>query len=187
MKTQRKRLLLVCACLLFAARLGALAQAPGGGPPHGGPPPGSVGSGGPGGPGGPGSGSPPPSSSGAAGKSATGSGTRSSVQFGPVGRWWDDKSVVKTVGLTKDQQKKMDGIFDANKPAILQAYKTFLSEQSKLDKLNKDPKVDQQTLFTQIDAVSKARSSLEKATAQMLLGIRQQMDAAQIAKLEKLQ
>ena len=81
----------------------------------------------------------------------------------------------------------MDVIFDQNKPAILQSYKTFLSEQSKLDKLSKDPKADQASIFAAIDAVGTARASLQKATAQMLLQIRQQMDPDQIAKLEKLQ
>jgi hypothetical protein len=81
----------------------------------------------------------------------------------------------------------MDGIFNANKGAILSSYKALLSEQAKLDKLNKDPQVDKARLFEAIDAVSQARASLQKATSQMLLQIRQQMDAEQIAKLEELQ
>jgi hypothetical protein len=103
-----------------------------------------------------------------------------------VGRWWDDKSVIQAIGLRKDQQRKMDLIFNNNKPAILQSYKAFLNEQSKLDAVNKDPKADQTTTFATIDAVSKARASLQKATAQMLLQIRQEMDPEQIDKLEKL-
>jgi hypothetical protein len=95
--------------------------------------------------------------------------------------------VIKAVGLSKAQQKSMDAIFDANKPAILENYKTFLSAQTALDKVNKDPKSDQTTIFAAIDNVSKARAGLQKATAQMLLQIRQQMDADQIAKLEKLE
>jgi hypothetical protein len=162
----------------------AFAQGPGG-PPHGATPPGTQ----PGGqPGGPGPGGPPgpngPTGSSPRASSAT---ARSSQQFGPVGRWWDDKSVVKAVGIGKDQQKKMDVIFDTNKPAILESYKKLLSEQAALDKINKDPKSDQATIFTAIDSVSKARASLQKATAQMLLEIRQQMAPDQIVKLEKLQ
>jgi Spy/CpxP family protein refolding chaperone len=111
---------------------------------------------------------------------------RGGLQFGPVGRWWDDKAVVQTIGLRKEQQLKMDAIFSANKPAILDSYKVFLSEQSKLDKLSKDPAADKARIFAAIDAVSQARASLQKATTQMLLQIRQQMDANQIAKLEKL-
>ena len=94
--------------------------------------------------------------------------------------------MIQAIGLRKDQQRKMDVIFNNNKPAILNSYKTFLNEQSKLDAVNKDPKADQTTTFASIDAVSKARASLQKATAQMLLQIRQEMDPEQIDKLEKL-
>jgi hypothetical protein len=94
---------------------------------------------------------------------------------------------VQSIGLRKDQQTQMDAIFNANKPAILASYKTFLSEKAKLDALNKDPNVDQTHLFAAIDAVSQARAGLQKATSQMLLQIRQKMDAGQIVKLEKLQ
>jgi Spy/CpxP family protein refolding chaperone len=81
----------------------------------------------------------------------------------------------------------MDVIFNANKPAILEAYKTFLSEQSKLNAINKNPQADQASTFAAIDAVNNARASLQKATAQMLLQIRKEMDPGQIAKLEKIQ
>jgi len=109
------------------------------------------------------------------------------LQLGPVGRWWDDRSVVQSVGLSRMQQKAMDGIFNANKPAILASYKTLLSEKANLDKIGKDPNVDQAKLFSAIDAVNQARASLQKATSQMLLQIRQQMSSDQVGKLEKLQ
>jgi hypothetical protein len=41
-------------------------------------------------------------------------------------------------------------------------------------------------LFAAIDAVSQARAALQKATSQMLLQIRQQMDPGQIQKLKVL-
>lgn len=171
------------AWLLLGIGTLAFGQGPGG-PPHATPP--GAQPGGP--PGGMGPGGPPgPNNPSSSGSHASGTTARSSQQFGPVGRWWDDKSVVKAVGIGKDQQKKMDAIFDTNKPAILESYKKFLSEQAALDKINKDPKSDQATIFAAIDSVSKARASLQKATAQMLLEIRQQMSPDQIVKLEKLQ
>jgi Spy/CpxP family protein refolding chaperone len=142
-----------------------------------GPPP--TGAHGPGGPG-----NAPPSGSGSGGSSTS---NRPAQQFGPVGRWWDDKAVVRTIGISHDQQKKMDSIFDANKPAILATYKTFLSEKAKLDAMSKQSNVDQTAMFAQIDAVSQARAALQKANTQMLLQIRQQMEPDQITKLEKLQ
>lgn len=154
---------------------------PPGGPPPGPPPAGAPGSGPPApeGPNGAPSGSPTPHGSGNA--------THSNLGFGPVGRWWDDKSVIQAIGLRKAQQQKMDATFNANKPAILAAYKSFLAEQSKLDTLNKDPNSDKARVFAAIDAVSQARASLQKATSEMLLQIRAEMDPDQITRLEKLQ
>ena len=114
------------------------------------------------------------------------SGARSSTQFGPAGRWWDDKSIIRAVGITHDQQHKMDGIFESNKSAILSSYKAFLKEQSHLESINKDAHADQAATFAAIDAVNNARAALQKATAQMLLEIRRQMSQDQIDKLEKL-
>jgi len=178
--------LLSPAAFLFSCLLACSAAAqnrPPAGPPPGPPPAGPPPSGrGPGSPGGPGANA-PPSGSGSAG---TGASTHTPQHFGPVGRWWDDRSIVQTIGISKDQQKKMDVIFNANKPAILATYKTFLAEQAKLDTLSKQTKVDQAAMFAAIDAVNQARAALEKANTQMLLQIRQQMNADQIEKIEKL-
>jgi hypothetical protein len=202
------KLVSLCVATALAASICSYAQAkgpgggPGGAPSAGGTPPGAPPTGGvaPGIP--PGdsntTGTPPaggrtPGNSSSAQSSIRGTSspnnrtTRSSIQFGPVGRWWDNKKVIDAIGLTKDQKKRMDSIFNQNKPAILGSYKTFLNEQAKLDALGKNPKTDQARLFSAIDAVSQARAALQKATAQMFMQIRSQMDTEQIQKLEKLQ
>ncbi len=144
--------------------------------------------GGPGAPGAPGNhgGPPPPPPPG--GKSqgpaaAAGSG----VQFGPVGRWWDDKTVVKAVGLSSQQKKQMDAIFDASKPAILAAFRELQKQQARLETISKDPKADKSQTFAAIDDVNQARAALEKIVAQTYLQIRQQMTPEQVVKVEKLQ
>jgi len=104
-----------------------------------------------------------------------------------VGRWWDDKSVAQQIGLRRDQQKKMDSIFNTNKPAILASYRTYLKAQANLATINKDTKADTTTVFAAIDALNHARSDLQKATSAMLLQIRKEMDTEQIEKLEKVQ
>jgi hypothetical protein len=107
--------------------------------------------------------------------------------FGPVGRWWDDHSVIQSIGLRREQQQRMDKIFDANKPAILDTYKVFESAKANLKAVNKDPHASQDQVFAAIDAVNQARSSLQKATSAMLLQIRKEMDPDQIDKLEKME
>lgn len=109
------------------------------------------------------------------------------VQFGPVGRWWDDRSTVRIVGLSSDQQRHMDTIFNTSKPAIVASYQAYLKEQAKLNALSRNPQATQTDTFAAIDAVAQARTALQKATAQMYLQIRQQMSSDQIQKLENLQ
>ena len=56
----------------------------------------------------------------------------------------------------------MDTIFNANKPAILAAYKSFLAEQAKLDALSKQPQVDQTRMFAAIDSVRSGQGIFRK-------------------------
>jgi Spy/CpxP family protein refolding chaperone len=106
------------------------------------------------------------------------------LQSGPIGRWWDDKKVVGAIGLRKDQQKKMDTVFDAHKPAILDSYKSLLAEQAKLDTLMKQPNADKAQVFAAIDSVNQARAALQKANTEMLLDIRSELEPEQIEKLQ---
>ena len=110
----------------------------------------------------------------------------SGIKLGPPGRWWDDKTFIHEIGLSAAQQKKMDSIFNANKGAIIDTYKAFEKQQAALQALSKNPQADKAAMFAAIDAVSQARAALEKANTQMLLQIRDQLDAAQMEKLERL-
>jgi Spy/CpxP family protein refolding chaperone len=162
----------------------ALGQGPGSNHPPGGPP----GNHGPGGPPGPGGGPPPNGASANTPNSALRGSvtTRSGLKLGPPGRWWDDKTVSAMVNLRKDQQKSMDAIFNANKPAIIATYKTFEKEQANLNSVSGTAQVDKSQMFAAIDRVNQARAALEKANTEMLLQIRNQLDPAQIAKLESI-
>lgn len=106
--------------------------------------------------------------------------------LGPPGRWWDDRNFAMSIGLSKNQQRKMDAVFNKNKPALLDRYNNLQMEQSKLEALMNLPQPDKARLFAQIDAVNQARAALEKVNTQMLLQIRQQMQPDQIARLDKL-
>lgn len=175
------KILSCCLCLALIPCVKSLAQE-GGDRDHDRP-------GGPGGPGAPGSLSGPtapkePRHSNR-GKAATA--PHNALQFGPVGRWWDNRSVIQQIGLRREQQKRMDAIFNTNKPAILDSYKVFLKAQANLATVNKDPRADKDQVFAAIDSVNQARSSLQKATSAMLIQIRQEMDPDQVNKLEKIE
>ena len=192
MKSSLRRTLLG-ACLLctgsglFAQGRGPGGGGPGGGGPHGG---GQLN-------GGPSFGEPrstfptvnpsgrglPPSPG--SGSRGTNSSMRGGLQLGPPGRWWDDKSFAKSLGLSKEQQKKMDAVFNSSKSSLLENYKALQREESKLEKATREARPDEARIFAGIDAVAQARAALEKANAHMLLLVRQEMDVDQIARMEK--
>jgi hypothetical protein len=110
---------------------------------------------------------------------------RGGLQLGPPGRWWDDRGFAKSLNLRKDQQKKMDAIFNANKGAILDSYKVLQEQELRLESATRDTKLDETKIFAAIDGVNQARSVLEKANAHMLLQVRGEMDADQVTQMER--
>lgn len=152
--------------LLFTLLLGTTSYgqqpSPGGpdGPPHQGP--GAPGRRGPGGPGGPGG----------------------MLHMGPPGRWWDDPDFVRRLGLSADQQKKMDDIFNTNRLKLIDQFAALQKEEAIMEPLVSADPPDENKLLAQIDRVAQARAELEKANARMLLGIRRQLTRDQWLKLE---
>jgi len=155
-----------------------------GGPPFGGQGPGGIGSNGPGPNGTVPNGGPPPSG-GQGGQSAEGP-TRMGLQLGPPDqKWWDDKSFAKSLKLRPEQQARMDAIFDQNRGALFSRLQSLKQAESQMDEISKSPNPDESALFTQIDRLAQARAELEKARTHMFLQIRKEMDADQLARLEK--
>ena len=199
MRTLSHRTMLLGCCLLLAGAVASGQGRGGGGAPGGGPPGGGGGGGGMGGgmPGGPGGGSrptfgSPPTSGGATPRSrypgdSAGEVRGAASQLGPPGRWWDDKGFAKTLGLSRDQQKKMDTIFNANKAPILESYKALQKEEAALQKLTREKKLDEARIFAGIDAVAQSRAALDKAYSHVQLLVRQEMDTEQNARMEKYQ
>lgn len=110
--------------------------------------------------------------------------TRGTLQVGPAGRWWDDKHFAKDLNLRKDQQKRMDAIFEKNRSALLANYEALKKEEGHLDELTHAKTVDETAVNAQIDRVSQARAALAKANTHFQYQIRSEMDADQIDRLE---
>lgn len=190
------RTAIVLACLALTVASSALAQGRGGGGPPGGGGPG----GGMGGPGG-GMGGPPQYPNGGQGpigsapmgnapqpsqRSQTADNPpRPSLELAPPGRWWDDKSMAKSLKLRPEQQARMDAIFDQSRNVLLSHLESVHQAEAQMEEISRSPVPDEAALFTQIDRVAQARAELEKATTHMLLQMRKEMDADQIKRLEK--
>lgn len=184
MRCSRTCRLLLLTGLLFAGAM-LLAQGPAGGGPGGGP---GGGMGMPGGGGRMGGGMGLPR--GDRGNSGGGiGGGRGMGSRGPApataGRWWDNKSTAKSLGLNGQQQKRMDTVFSHNRDVLQQRYDTFVKAQTKLDAMKRNSSVSENELFTEIQKTSQARAELEQAYTHMQLQIRSELTPEQAAKLEE--
>jgi Spy/CpxP family protein refolding chaperone len=110
--------------------------------------------------------------------------SRMGLQLGLSGRWWDDHGTARKLRLNSDQQTRMDGIFEANRPALTNLYGNLQHEELNLASLSHTDLQDESKVFAAIDRVSHARSDLEKQYAHTLLQLRQQLDPQQLDALD---
>jgi Spy/CpxP family protein refolding chaperone len=110
---------------------------------------------------------------------------RHGLQLAPPGRWWDDHKTVKHLTLRTDQQRRMDEIFETNKPKLQSLLTNLQIEEAKLSNMSPADMQDETKVFAAIDRVTQAHAELEKAEAHTELQIRQQLDPTQLAQLDK--
>ncbi len=110
---------------------------------------------------------------------------RGGLQFGPPGRWWDDKRFAKDLRLRPDQQHRMDAIFEANRAGLQRRLQDLEQEQNRMGALTHTRVLDEPALLAEIDRMAVAHAELEKANTHYLLQIRAEMDTEQIARLEQ--
>jgi protein CpxP len=106
---------------------------------------------------------------------------------GPMhGRWWNDPKITQQIGLTADQQKKMDDIMQQHRLKLIDLNAALQKEEALMHPLIEADQPDENKILAQIDSIAQARAELEKANARMLLGIRQVMTPDQWTKLKAL-
>lgn len=118
------------------------------------------------GPGGP-PGGPPPQ-----GRGPGNGGGRGQGRGGPQGMWWEDPQMVRLLGLTPDQRKKMDDIFQQHRVQLIDLRAAVQREEAILDPLMNSAQPDDSKILPQIDRIAQARADLEKADARLQLALR---------------
>ena len=116
---------------------------------------------------------------------ADNSSMRGGLQLGPPGRFWDDKDFAKNLGIRKDQQKRMDSIFESNRVALVESYRALQVEEKRLERITQERPLDEKRVFAGIDAVMQASGALEKARAHMLVQIRKELDPDQVTRMDR--
>jgi Spy/CpxP family protein refolding chaperone len=98
--------------------------------------------------------------------------------------WWKNPEIAARIGLTPDQQKKMEDIFIQSRVQLIDLHATIEKEQLLLEPLMNANPVDQAKAIAQIDKVADSRAALEKTNAKMLLSIRGVLTPDQWTKLQ---
>ncbi len=107
-------------------------------------------------------------------------------RMGPHGRWWDNPETAQKLGLSADQQKKMDDIFLQSRLKLIDEHASVEKEEAILEPLLSADQPDESRILAQIDKVAQSRAELEKANARMLLGLRGVLTTAQWKTLQTL-
>jgi Spy/CpxP family protein refolding chaperone len=100
------------------------------------------------------------------------------------GKWWDNPEMVKKLGLTAEQQKKMDDVFQQYKLKLIDLEAPLQKEEVILDGLMQGPQLDDAKILPSVDRIAQDRAELEKANARMLLGIRHVLTLEQWTQLQ---
>jgi Spy/CpxP family protein refolding chaperone len=94
------------------------------------------------------------------------------LQAGLPIRWWRQPALAQSVGLSTDQQKKMDDVFLQNRLKLIELNAALEKEETLLEPMVAMDRPDENKIRAQIDRVAQARADLEKGNAYLLLGIR---------------
>jgi Spy/CpxP family protein refolding chaperone len=105
---------------------------------------------------------------------------------GGHGRWWNNPRLAQQVGLTDEQKKKMDAIFEQHRLQLVDLNAALEKDEILLHPLIEADQLDEQKVLNQIDAVAQARANLEKAHARMLFDIRKVLTPDQWKKLQTI-
>lgn len=107
------------------------------------------------------------------------------ARFGvPAGRWWYRAGLVNRIGLSTEQQKKMDDVYQQARLRMIDLTAAFEKEQTLLEPMTMAEQPDEAKIVAQIDRVGQARVEVEKANARMMLEIRGILTSEQWAKLK---
>lgn len=103
----------------------------------------------------------------------------------PSGKWWDNPEMVKRLGITADQQKKMDDVWQQSRLKLIDLSATLEKEEVVMEGLMRGPQLDDAKILPAVDRIAQARAELEKANARLMLAIRHALTPEQWEKLDE--
>jgi Spy/CpxP family protein refolding chaperone len=105
---------------------------------------------------------------------------------GQFGRWWENPKIAQAIGLTDDEKKKMDDIYQQHKLKLIDLHANLEKAEVQMGPMIEADQPDETQVLAQIDKVAQARAELEKGDARMLFDIRKTLTPDQWKKLKTL-
>ena len=106
------------------------------------------------------------------------------MSMGPDERWWDNPQRAQALGVTPEQRKKMDSIFEASRLQLVDAMASLEKAEIQMEPLMSADQPDEKAVLAQIDRVAQSRAELEKSHARLLLDLRAVLTRDQWIKLK---
>lgn len=100
--------------------------------------------------------------------------------------WWSDDATRKEIGLTPDQVKQIDDIYNSAKDELAADRETLDRESKELDRLINESKAANWVVLRQIDKTETQRSNYNKLFFMMLYRIHQQLTPEQRVKVREI-
>ena len=104
--------------------------------------------------------------------------------FAQRGKWWQDDRFTRELGLTSEQQTRLEEIFQKTQPMLRQRMQALDDAQAEFDR--RVEKGDDNSVMDQAAVVESARAELNKARTMMLLRMRRSLTTDQWAKFTAL-
>ncbi|HEY3839324.1 MAG TPA: Spy/CpxP family protein refolding chaperone [Bryobacteraceae bacterium] len=102
---------------------------------------------------------------------------------GPSSKWWNNPEMIRRLGLTAEQQKKMDEVLQQSRLRLIDLSAALEKEEVVMEGLMRGPQLDDARILPEVDRIAQARAELEKANARLILGIRHVLTPEQWEKL----
>ncbi|MGE5346791.1 MAG: periplasmic heavy metal sensor [Acidithiobacillales bacterium] len=97
----------------------------------------------------------------------------------PPGKWWKRPAIVRSLGLTAEQQDKLDAILAKNRRSFIDLKADVEKRQLDVEGLMARKDSDPKEVSAAIDAAEEARGRLRKAVSLMVLDMRNVLTDAQ--------
>ena len=100
--------------------------------------------------------------------------------------WWKDEKSKKELGLSPEQVKQIDDIYNSAKDELAADRETYERERKELDQMIAESKVERWMVTRQIDKTETARSAMNKLWLMTLYRMHTQLTPDQRVKLQSM-